>query len=271
MKKKIHPSLRMLVEVFLTLCVLFSISVWFYSQRRESIEILQVEFSNSLLTLHELLQESQPIILRGCPFPQILTKTKLSEVPRLNNFPLRAGSSTTLETYRTQTANTFPDDQAVGNPLLDNTLSRTLAKELAIDTWINHTYSEFITELSGYFSVFKSSRVSVLLGGHGMVRPTSLYTCILVTEGTYTVSLVNKRSEQFLPAAWTYRYPPSLSVNDTPLVGEIQFIDIILRAGTMIIIPCHVIYSVSPKSINEFHAATLIELDSPISNLAHLF
>ena len=261
----------MLVEVFLTLCVLFFISVWFYSQRRESIEILQVEFSNSLLTLHELLQESQPIILRGCPFPQILTRVKLSEVPRLNEFPLRIGSSTTLESYRNHTGNTFPDDQAVGIPILDTSLSRTLAKELAMDTWVNHTYSEFITELSGYFSIFKSTRVSTILGGHGMVRPSSLYTCILVTEGTYTVSLVNKRSEQFLPSAWTYRYPPSLTVNDTPLVGEIQFIDIILRAGTMIIIPCHTIYSICPKSISDFHAATVIELDSPISNLAHLF
>jgi hypothetical protein len=261
----------MLVEVFLTLCVLFSISVWFYSQRRESIEILQVEFPNSLLTLHELLEESQPIILRGCPFPQILTRVKLSEVPRLNEFPLRVGSSTTLEAYRTATANTFPDDQVVGNPLLDTTLGRTLAKELALDTWVNHTYSEFITELSGYFSIFKSTRISVLLGGHGMVRPTSLYTCILVTEGTYTVSLVNKRSEQFLPTSWTHRYPSSLTVNDTPLVGEIQFIDIIVRAGTMIIIPCHIIYSIAPKSTSDFHAATVIELDSPISNLAHLF
>jgi hypothetical protein len=134
---------------------------------------------------------------------------------------------------------------------------------------MNFTYIDFMAELSGYFSVFKSFRTSVLLGGQGMVRPTSLYTCILPTEGTYTVSLVNKRSEAFLPKEWMYRFPSSLTVNDTTLVGEIQFIDIILRPGTMLIVPCHCIYSLECKPV--FNSAVILELDSPISNLAHLF
>ena len=259
----------MLVEIFLTLCVLFFISVWFYSIRRDSIEILQVEYENSLITLHDLLQESQPIVLRGCPVPPILTATKLAEIPRLDSFPLQG--TYTLQTYRTHPEVVLPDEQGAGIPILQPIVARTLAKELSLDTWMKFTYTDFLTELSGYFSILKSFRTSVILGGYGMVRPTSLYTCILITEGTYIVSLVNKRSETFLPKEWYYRYPSSLTVNDTPLVGEIQFIDIILRPGTMIVIPCHCIYSISLKTPGTFGAAVAFELDSPISNLAHLF
>lgn len=237
--------------------------------RRDSIELLQVEYTNSLATLHDLLKESQPIIVRGCPIPPILGSKALAEVPRLNGFPLQ--ESYTLQTYRTHPEVVCPDTQGAGIPILEEIAGRTLAKELSIDTWMHFTYSEFMVELSGYFSVLKSFRTRVVLGSYGMVRPSSLYTCILVTEGIYIVSLVNKRSENFLPKDWYSKYPSSLTLNDTPLVGEIQFIDVILRPGTMIVIPAHCIYSLSLQTPGQFASAVVHELDSPISNLAHLF
>ena len=253
---------------FIFLCLLLFISIWFYSLRRESIEILQVDYSNSLLTLHDILQENQPIILRGCPVPPILNTDKLAEIPRLNSFPL--SESSTLELYRTKPGSVLPAEQTAGIRIIEPIVGRTLANELSLDTWSKYTYADFMIELSGYFSVVKSFRTSVLLGGHGMVRPTSLYTCILVTEGSYVISLVNKRSESFLPKEWHTRYPSSLTINDTTLVGEIQFIDIILRPGTMIIIPAHIIYSASVNSISAFNSALILELDSPISQITGL-
>ena len=260
--------IRMLNYFFLFLSLLFLISIWFYSLRRESIELIQVDYSNSFASLHDILQENQPIILKGCPVPPILSNAKLAEIPRLNSFPL--SGQYTLEAYRTNPGSVLPAEQVHGLPIIEPIVARTLANELSLDTWTGFTYTDFITELSGYFSVLKSFRTSVLLGGHGMVRPTSLYTCILVTQGSYIISLVNKRSEKFLPKEWQMRYPSSLSVNDTALVGEIQFIDIILRPGNMIIIPCHIIYSAGVKSIDAFNSALLIDMDSPISQLATL-
>ena len=87
----------MLVEILIILSVLFFINVWFYKQRRESIELLQMEFSN-LPALHDLTDEQQPIILRGCPYPHSLTQAKLVQIPRLDNFPLN--DSIILKAYR---------------------------------------------------------------------------------------------------------------------------------------------------------------------------
>ena len=82
------------------------------------------------------------------------------------------------------------------------------------------------------------------------------------------VSLVNKRSEAFLPTHWKYRYTQSLTVNDTPLVGEIQFIDVVVRPGTMVAIPKHCLMSMQPKEAGKFNSAIVVELHSPVSALA---
>ena len=138
----------MILEFFITFIVLFLIAIWFYTIRRESIELLQLEYENALPTLHELLQESQPIIIRGVPIPPILNSLKLAEIPRLNSFPLSANASYTLQTYRTHPELVFPDEQAIGLPIIEPIVGRTLAKELSIDTWMKYTYNDFIVELS---------------------------------------------------------------------------------------------------------------------------
>jgi hypothetical protein len=256
----------MILEICITLCVAFFIAVWFYKQRRESIELVQVEFTNAFTTLHELVEEKQPIVIRGCPFPPVLTQEKLAEIPRLNPFPLRIGGPT-LQDYRIRPESILPDEQVSGIPILSPAMSRTLAHELVLDRWASHTLKDIFTEFTGLIGLFTSTRVSTILGGHGMKRATAIYTCLLPTQGTYILSLVNKRSESFLPDRWTYRYPDTLSINDTPLVGEVQFIDIIVRPGTMVAVPAHCIYSMKPKEPG-FSGCVVIEIDTPISNLA---
>jgi hypothetical protein len=100
-----------------------------------------------------------------------------------------------------------------------------------------------------------------------MQRTTGVMTFILPAEGAYTVSLVNPKSESFLPANWKYRYPHTLTINDSPLVGELKYIDIILRPGTMLCLPTHAVYSIQPDS-SSFHSCLYMEFNSPVSTLA---
>ena len=69
----------------------------------------------------------------------------------------------------------------------------------------------------GFFGMFYSRTVHCMFGGVGMQRTTGVMTFILPAEGAYTVSLVNPKSESFLPANWKYRYPHTLTINDSPL------------------------------------------------------
>jgi hypothetical protein len=252
----------MIIELVICIALLFLIGVLFYKHRRDTIEIYQIEFANAPTTLGELIGDKHPIVIRGSPFPQIFTQANLQQIPRLDLFPLNMNeNSPTLSMYRT---NPYIDS---GVPLILAASGRTLAVELALDKWSTHIMKDFSTELIGYMGAVMSTRVSVLLGGHGMKRSTAIYTCILVTEGKYTLSLLSKRSEEFLPKEWRWLYPEAMTINDTPLVKEVQFVDVVLRPGTMIIIPSQFIYSCKVEA--GFHGAVILEYDTPISNLAN--
>lgn len=262
----------MFLEFGIALCFLFFAAVWFYSQRRDRIEILQLEFANFSEKGTELAQEKQPIILRGAPVPPIFSQLKASRIQRLHAFPLQTAldPSPTLQAYCVAPASVLPDYQAQGRPLLSHEASLALADELALATWTRHTFQDSFSNFTGLPTFLGHTETRALLGGFGMLRLKPVYTCFLITEGTYTLSLVSKASEEFLPKQWLYRYPDTLTMNDTPLVSEIQFIEVILRPGTLACVPAHTICSMKPASLQEFHSAIVIDVDTPISNLSKL-
>jgi hypothetical protein len=253
----------MVLQIFLFICICFLIAVCFYKQQRSTIELLQLEFATSQDSLKDLAQERQPIIIRGVPVPSSITAEKLARMNRLDGFPL--GTATLLD-YRTNPSKTLPEYQASGRPLLTSEQSIKLAKELALDTWVTHSLQDMINDMIGIFSVIHQNTVKVILGGKGMERAIPVYTIIMPVEGKYVLSIVNKKSESFLPANWKHRYARTLTINDSPMVGEIQYIDVILRPGTVICIPSHCIYNLEPDPASEFHSSLLVEVDSPISN-----
>jgi len=160
-----------------------------------------------------------------------------------------------------------PQLHADGMPLLSSDKSMILSKELALEVWVSNVLHAFIQDIGGIFSLVYSTSARVILGGIGMQRASAIHTLILPVEGKYTVSLVNKKSEQFLPSLWRHRYPRTITINDSPLVSEIQYIDVVLRPGTVLCLPTHYIYSIEPDTPSTFHSAICIEIDSPISNL----
>ena len=142
-----------------------------------------------------------------------------------------------------------------------------LAEELSLNIWANHTWLPLFHDYSWIAPIVGSLKTEALIGGIGMNRAKALYTCILPTEGTYIVSLLAKASEAFLPSNWENRYPSSLTSDDTPLVADLKFLDIILNKGNAICIPAHLIMSIEPKG-SGFHSAAIIEYHEPISILA---
>jgi hypothetical protein len=115
-------------------------------------------------------------------------------------------------------------------------------------------------------------RSEVILGGLGMTRTMAKYTCIMPTEGTYVLSILSRQSESFLPTKWQYRYPDSLTLNDTPLVADLKYLDIIVRPGTTVCLPPHSIISIEPvKESAELFALVIVEYHEPITLIAKSF
>jgi len=228
------------------IAVIFLIVDMFYMHRQSDLTILQLEQTQVEAQFSSLLEERQPIVIRGVQAPKGLTEEALLKSTRLEPLPVKAALQ--------------------GTPLTPSEREE-LAERLSMTVWANHTWLPMFQEYSWIAPIVGSLKTEALIGGLGMNRSTALYTCLLPTEGSYLVSLLSKSSEVFLPAAWENRIPSSLTSDDTPLVADLKFLDIILSKGNALCLPAHLIFSMEPMAGTPCNAA-IIEYHEPISILA---
>jgi len=249
-----------MIEIIVLIGIVCCIAFLFYKQRRPSMEILQAEESQ-MEQLPDLLEEQQPLIVRGIMPPKGLTKEALEKVPRLAQFSV--GGQPLDDILK----NPIMLGSAKGQPVLSQERREQLAAELSLHVWAEHAWLPKFKATTWLGWAVGSIKTEVLLGGLGMIRTVAVYTCIMPTEGIYTVSILSKDSETFLPKEWIYKYPGDLSPNDTPLVADLKYIDIIVRPGTMICFPPHYVISMKPNQ-DTFTAAAIVEYHEPVSLVA---
>lgn len=252
----------MFLETLILVSILFVISVLFYKQRRSDLQILQLEQEQIPTQLSDLLEEQQPIVIRGIQPPRGLTAEGLAKAPRLASFPVGGQPlSVVLQTPAFLAS-------AAGTPTLSLSHRQTLAEELSIPVWATHNWLPHFSQVSLMGPLVGTMRVEAVLGGMGMWKTTAKLTACMPTEGTYILSVLSSESERFLPKAWNYRYVTSLTPNDTPLVADIKFLDILVRPGTALVLPPHTIVSMEPQAPSTFSALAIIEYHEPISLMA---
>jgi hypothetical protein len=252
-----------MIEILFLVALVFLIAVLFYKQRRSSMEILQAEESQ-IEQLPELLEEQQPLIIRGISPPKGFTREGLSKIPRLSNFSV--GGQPLEDILKTPAIL----HSAKGVPTLSRERREVLANELSIRVWADHLWLPRFSQTTWLGWAVGCLRTEALLGGIGMFKTTAKYTAIMPTDGVYVISIISRESESFLPPKWQYRYPGTLTPNDTPLVADLKYTDIILRPGTMISLPPHTTISLEPRD-NEFTAAAIVEYHEPVTLLAKSF
>jgi len=255
-----------MIEV-LVVCILlvFGVAYLFYQHRRSDLEVLQLE-ADQLDKLPELLEELQPVVIRGIVPPKGFTRESLQKIPRLANYDVGGQPlSDILEKPQILFG-------AEGAPTLSQASREQLCKELAINVWANHTWLPVFSQSTWIGPAVGTMRTEAVFGGLGMIRTTAKYTCIMPTEGKYTLSIVSRQSETFLPEKWQYRYPATLTLNDTPLVADLKYLDIIVRPGTTVCLPPHCIISIEPvKESAELFALVMVEYHEPITLIAKSF
>ncbi len=250
-----------MIEILSVFLVIASIIIYmFYMQRRSELEILQLENEQIQDQLPELLEELQPVVIRGVTPPRGLTLESLQKIPRLADFSV--GGQPLSEILKTP-AILF---SAEGAPTLSQERREELAKELSLNLWADRVWLPILSQTTWTGPVIGAMRTEVVLGGLGMIRLTAKYTCVMPTEGTYTLSILSRDSESLLPVNWRYKYPSALTVNDTPLVADLKYIDVILRPGTTVCFPPHCIISIEPvKETSSFFSAAIVEYHEPVT------
>lgn len=216
--------------------------------------------------LPELLEELQPVVIRGIVPPKGFTRESLQKIPRLANYSV---GGQPLSDVLGKPQILF---EAGGAPTLNQASREQLCKELAINVWATHTWLPVFSQSTWIGPVVGTIKTEAVFGGMGMIRTTAKYTCIMPTEGKYTLSILSRQSETFLPENWQYKYPATLTLNDTPLVADLKYLDIIVRPGTTVCLPPHSIISIEPvKESSELFALVIVEYHEPITLIAKSF
>ncbi len=246
-----------MIEILVLLVVALAVFIVFYRQAIEQYNILQIE-STQISELPKLLSERTPLVVRSIGEPKLFTPDTLKQNPRLLSFPLEINYN--LSSYINQP-----------KPTVKMTVksATVLANETGLRVWAeHHWFSKFFSNT--WWEMIHSISAEAWMGERGLRKTTAITTILYPTSGNLEVTLLTEHQEQFLPKAWRGRFPETITVQDTPLVGEIKYITVKLRPGTMLCLPTHWLASVRAAEDSKGKPLfwSWIEVDNPISYVA---
>ena len=245
----------MVLEIIFIVAVLCAVFILFYRQAIEQYNILQIE-SNQVGELPKLLSERTPLVLHDIGQPKLFTPETLKANARLQQFPI--GAKQTLGQYLQH-----PTSQVS----LTKKASLLLAKESGLATWGEHTWFPKLFQYP-FLQHIHSFTSEALLGEQGLRKTTGIVTIVYPTSGALEVTLMTEHQEKCLPPQWRGRFPEVLTIQDTPLVGELKYITIKLRPGNMLCVPTHWYTSVRIVDKEKPACWAKYTLDNPISWVA---
>jgi hypothetical protein len=247
-----------MIEILFIVALSFGVLILFYRQAIEQYNILQIE-ATQLADLPKLLTERSPLVIRDVGAPKLFTPDILKQNPRLMSFPISKDMN--LKSYL---------DQPVVGPLkMTQASSHILARETGLQVWAEHTwFSRFFS--TSLWETIHSMKTEAHIGEKGLRKTTAIWTLLYPTSSTLEVTLLTERQGQFLPKVWRGRFPEAFTIQDTPLVGEIKYITIKVRPGTVLCVPTHWYISIRATE-SEKQGPILwcwMEVHNPISYLA---
>jgi hypothetical protein len=212
----------MLLESFLVLGVLGIILIFFYRQAVEEFRILQTE---SLEKAMPLLHERCPIVVLPAPELQNLwTRQDIQQRPTLGT---TAFNGTALKDAVTKES--FP---------LTPKSAEALATAIGLPVWVNQTLLPTYKDANWWGPVCWT-RTEALIGAQGLRQTFAYSTLLFATEGALAVSIIHGGSDNYLPKVWRGKRLSKMTRDDAPLLHQIQYMDVIVRPGSALLIPPH--------------------------------
>lgn len=238
----------MLLETCLIIGLIGIILICFYKQAVQEFRILQTD---SLEKAVPLLQERSPIVVLPAPQPQQLwTRADCAQRPTLMGQAYNGIKLGQLISYE--------------SVALRPESGEKLAKQIGLPVWIQQTIVPAFQQ-SVWWGPLMSCRTEAMIGAQGLRQTYAYSTLLMATEGALAVSLINSVSDSYLPPKWKGKRLSKLTRDDAPLLAQIQYIDVIIRPGSALLIPPH--WKVCWESFEEPKPALAVwvELHHPVS------
>lgn len=229
----------MLFELVIVLIVFLIILFFFYKQAVKEFRILQTDSIDKLIPL---LNERSPIVVYPSPQPmELWTQKDLNQRPALKK---------QIQSYINKKTSWLEPKKA-----------KELAVQIGLPIWVQQTILPVFKTM--WWGPLVWTETKVAIGAQGL-RPTFGYcTIIIATEGTLQVSLVNESSDAYLPKQWLGKRLSKLTRDEAPLLAQIQYVDVIVRPGSALVVPPH--WKICWESKEDTSLAVWIDIHHPVS------
>jgi hypothetical protein len=145
--------------------------------------------------------------------------------------------------------------------------AETIAQASGIQVWAHKWVNPVV--IHPLLKWWMTPRYHCWAGNVGLRKTFATWTCLLPVDGEIVVSVMSELVESSLPAVWTGCFPGALTTKDTPFVGDLKFVDIILRPGNCLFMPAHWFVSWTGKEEGaKVPMVCTISYHTPISLLA---
>jgi len=242
-----------MIEFVFFIAILFFIGILFYKQANEEFQILQLD-AERIEELPTLYVDRSPIVVRGFQVPALGNQEALEKRPHI--LQMAVAPQLSLQALLASKAlSTFQFSQETAT---------FLAKEAGLNIWFETLFKKLLP--SPWTSWLYSHQTSLWPHHRGLFKTKAFQTMLMPTQGSTTVSLLLPKMIPYLPTRWEGRAFKGLTQQDTPLLNQIQFIEIKLRKGNFLMLPAHVIVDVS--STEDTAWIFQADIHHPISRIA---
>lgn len=210
-------------DIIIICFVIFIILTFFYKQSICEFRINQIEWSQKD-NIQELLHEKIPLVIRTIPSAAFWTQTDVTNRSCYDSIPL----------FKEMTLSEWLVTKDIGCPW-KYSQAELIAAASGISIWA----TKWMNPIIPFFRYWIFPKYYCWAGTVGLHKTFATWSCIFPVDGEIILTLMPESVENSLPTDWIGCIPSQLTIKDTPFVGDLKFIDIILRPGNCIFLPPH--------------------------------
>jgi hypothetical protein len=230
-----------MIEIILILILIFLVLTFFYKQAIHEFRLNQIEWSQSD-KLPELFSEKVPIILRGRPPTAFCTQEDIHLRSIYSTVPVFQDRTLVDWIVRTDPGTNCPWELEHARLLGQRHIS-------GLELWSEKILNPLLYKHNPLIRWWLRPFNSCWAGNKGLWKTVAPWTAIFATQGAVVCSIMTEAVESSLPSHWKGVYPGELTAYDTPFVGDLKFIDIVIRPGSVLFMPAH--WFLSWKALDE--------------------
>jgi len=235
-----------MIEWIVVLVIIFCIIVWYYSQSVAEYSLSQIKESQISTQLTSVWEEKKPIVISEIRGRKIWVAEALQQTR-------------------------FWGAQPIWGEYQENPIGRVVPVNRAQQmTWadilgISQIESDTLLNWFGLSSIIFSTRTEAHIGPEGLRQTYGWATAIACTDGEARCIMIHSAQKARLPPGWLGLRWIDATVTHHPLWTQVQYIEVILRPETCLIVPPHWTVAIEPLEPKNPIWWTRTDIHHPVS------